>query len=106
MTKICFKEHDGTEHVVEAKDGESVMRVAIENGVPGLQAECGGNLSCSTCHGYLEQKFYDLLPKPDENEEMLLEGTIDPEPTSRLTCQIIVTPELEGMTVRWPESQY
>jgi len=106
MTKICFKEYDGTEHVGEAEDGESVMRVAIENGLSGLQVGCGGNLSCSTCHGYLEQKFYDLLPKPDENEEMLLDGTIDPEPTSRLTCQIIVIPELDGMVVRWPESQY
>jgi len=106
MTRICFVEHDGTEHVVEASDGQSVMRVAIENGVPGLQAECGGNLSCSTCHGYLEQSFYEMLPKPDENEEMLLDGTIDPQLTSRLTCQVIVTPELDGMVVRWPESQY
>ncbi|MET0569111.1 MAG: 2Fe-2S iron-sulfur cluster-binding protein [Hyphomicrobiaceae bacterium] len=106
MTKIRFLEHDGTEHVVDAADGDSVMRIAIETGVPGLQAECGGNLSCSTCHGFIEQKFFDLLPPPDENEEMLLDGTIDPQPTSRLTCQITVTPELDGMTVQWPESQY
>ena len=106
MTKIRFVEHDGTEHVVDAPNGGSVMRAALDNGVPGIQAECGGNLSCSTCHGYIEEKVYDRLTKPDENEEVLLDCTIDPQPTSRLTCQIMVTPELDGMVVRWPESQY
>lgn len=106
MTKIRFVEHDGTEHTVEAKDGESLMRAAIDNGVPGIQAECGGNLSCSTCHGYVEQAFFDMLPPPGDDEIILLEGTLDPQPTSRLTCQVIVKPELDGMVVRWPESQY
>jgi 2Fe-2S ferredoxin len=106
MTKIRFLEHDGTEHVVDAADGQSVMRVAIEGGVPGLIAECGGNLSCSTCHGYIAPEFLDRLTPPDENEQVLIECTIDPQPNSRLTCQIQVSPELEGLTIQWPESQY
>jgi len=106
MTRIRFVEHNGTVHDVEADNGTTVMRAAIEKGIPGIQAECGGNLSCSTCHGFIEQKFFDLMGPPSENEQVLLECTLDPQPNSRLTCQINITPELEGMTVTWPESQY
>jgi 2Fe-2S ferredoxin len=106
MTTIRFREHDGSEHVVEADDGESVMRVALRNGVPGLVAECGGNLSCSTCHGYVADEFFDKLVPPDEMERALIECTIEPRPNSRLTCQIRVTQALQGLIVQWPETQY
>lgn len=106
MTRIRFLEHDGTEHVVDALPGQSVMRAAIDQGVPGLQAECGGNLACATCHGYIDPEFHARLPPPTEAETVLLEGAIDPKPNSRLTCQITVTEGLEGMTVQWPASQY
>ena len=106
MTKITFLQHDGAQHAIDAPDGESVMRVALDNGVPGLVAECGGNLSCSTCHGYVAADFLQRLTPPDENEQLLIECTIDPRPNSRLTCQIKVSPALEGLTVQWPETQY
>lgn len=106
MTKIRFVEHNGTVHEIDAVDGQSLMRVARDHDIPGIQAECGGNLSCSTCHGYIEQKFLDKIPGPDENEQVLIECTIEPQPNSRLTCQVHVAPELEGMTVTWPVSQY
>jgi 2Fe-2S ferredoxin len=106
MTKIVFVEHDGTEHEVDAQDGESVMRVAIENGIPGLIAECGGHLSCSTCHGYVVPPAGVELVPASEDEEALIECTIDPQPNSRLTCQIVVAPEQAGMRVTWPASQY
>ncbi len=106
MTRIRFLEHDGTEHIVDALPGQSVMRAAIDQGIPGLQAECGGNLACATCHGYIAAEFYARLPAPTEVETVLLEGAIDPKPNSRLTCQITVTESLEGMTVQWPASQY
>jgi 2Fe-2S ferredoxin len=93
MTTIRFVEHVGREHVIDARDGESLMRTARDNGVPGVVAECGGNLSCSTCHGYIDPGFFDLLPPAKEDEQMLLEGTVDPKPNSRLTCQIIIEPK-------------
>jgi 2Fe-2S ferredoxin len=106
MPRIRFLQHDGKESIVDAKCGESVMRVATDHGIPGLQAECGGNLACATCHGYIDPEYYARLPAPTEGETLLLEGAIDPKANSRLTCQVIVTEELEGMTVQWPESQY
>jgi 2Fe-2S ferredoxin len=106
MTKIRFVEHSGKVHEIDAKDGVSVMRNALSHNIPGLDAECGGNLSCSTCHGFIDPQFYDQLPPPSENEKVMIECTVEPSDNSRLTCQVLVTPELEGMTVTWPESQY
>jgi 2Fe-2S ferredoxin len=105
MPRIRFVEHDGTERLVDASCGVSVMRAAVDHAVPGLLAECGGNLACATCHGYIDEAYYSLLPPPDENERMLLDCAIEPRGNSRLTCQILVSELLDGMTVQWPESQ-
>jgi len=106
MPKITYIAADGTESVVEAKVGQSVMLNAINNNVPGIVAECGGACSCATCHVHVDPAWYDKLPPPEDMEKDMLEFAMDPDETSRLSCQIKVTEELDGLVVRTPESQY
>lgn len=105
MPKITFIEFDGSEHVVDAHVGSSVMESAIENMVPGIDADCGGNCICSTCHGYIQADWTDKLTPRDAEEEAMLQFASEPEANSRLTCQIPVTEELDGLVVRLPEMQ-
>jgi 2Fe-2S ferredoxin len=105
MTKIRFIEHDGTEHVVEAEVGNSLMQTARDNLVPGIIGDCGGNCSCATCHGYVDAAWLDKLPPQSEEEVIMLDGAMHLEHNSRLTCQIKVTPQLDGLVVRLPVSQ-
>lgn len=102
MPRILFVEHDGTPHVVDAVVGQSLMQAAIDNGVPGILADCGGCCSCGTCHGYVSSA---TLTAPAEDEAMMLEGVRHPRENSRLTCQIRVTEQMEGLRVDLPESQ-
>lgn len=106
MPKITYIAADGTESVVEAKVGQSVMLTAINNNVPGIVAECGGACSCATCHVHVDPAWYDKLTPPEDMEKDMLEFAMDPDETSRLSCQIKVTEELDGLVVRTPESQY
>ena len=106
MPKITYIAADGTESVVEAKIGQSVMLTAINNNVPGIVAECGGACSCATCHVHVDPAWYEKLPAPEDMEKDMLEFAMDPDETSRLSCQIKVTEELDGLVVRTPESQY
>jgi 2Fe-2S ferredoxin len=106
MPKITYIAADGTETVVEAKNGQSVMLAAVNNNVPGIVAECGGACSCATCHVHVDPDWYDRLPPPQDMEKDMLEFAIDPDETSRLSCQISITEELDGLVVRTPESQY
>lgn len=105
MPKITFIEFDGSEHVVDANVGSSVMESAIENMIPGIDADCGGNCICSTCHGYVQADWLDKLPAMDDEEQAMIEFANDPESNSRLTCQIQVTEGLDGLVVRLPETQ-
>jgi len=105
MTKITFIEADGKEHAVEAQEGQSVMQTALNNLVPGIVAECGGFASCATCHGYVDEAWLEKLPPPDAAEEGMIECAFHVRPNSRLTCQLKVTPELDGMVIRLPVSQ-
>jgi 2Fe-2S ferredoxin len=105
MPKIVFIEHDGTEHVVQADAGRSVMQAAVDNFVPGIIADCGGNCSCGTCHGFVDERWRPLLSPADANESSLLEGLLEAQTNSRLTCQISITPALDGLIVRLPKSQ-
>ena len=106
MPKIVFIEADGTEHAVDAPLNESVMQVATSNMIPGILADCGGSCTCATCHCYVDERWADKIPPKSEDEADMLEGAIDPEANSRLTCQVMVTEELEGAIFRIPESQY
>lgn len=105
MAKIKFIEADGKEHEVEAQEGQSVMQAAMNNLVPGIVAECGGFASCATCHGYVEEAWLTKLPPPDAAEAGMIECAFHVQPNSRLTCQLKVTPALDGLVVRLPVSQ-
>ncbi|WP_045391986.1 2Fe-2S iron-sulfur cluster-binding protein [Falsirhodobacter sp. alg1] len=106
MATITYIEHDGTKHVVEVKNGLTVMEGARDNGVPGIEADCGGACACSTCHVYIAPEWADRLPAKDAMEEDMLDFAWQPDPArSRLTCQIKVTEELNGLVVNMPERQ-
>jgi ferredoxin, 2Fe-2S len=106
MPKIVFIEHNGEEHTVEADVGRTVMHAAVDNFVPGIVADCGGSCSCGTCHGFVDERWLESLPAVQPNEQSLLEGLLETQSNSRLTCQIEVTPGLDGLIVRLPKSQF
>jgi len=105
MPKITFITHDGTEHVVEATIGASVMNAAIDNLVAGIDADCGGECSCATCHVYVDPEWMRIVGQPDDREESMLDLNPEREANSRLSCQIQVRDELEGLVARVPEFQ-
>lgn len=105
MPKVTFVEHDGTEHAVDAQVGQSLMNAAIDNLVPGIDADCGGECSCATCHVMVREEFMAKVGQPDEREEAMLDLNPERQPTSRLSCQIPVTDDLEGLVVDVPEFQ-
>jgi 2Fe-2S ferredoxin len=105
MPKITYIEHSGTRHVVDAKSGQTAMEAAIANMVPGIVAECGGACSCATCHVYVDEAWTDRVGGPSEMEEDMLDFAFDVRPTSRLSCQIKLTDELDGLVLYVPEEQ-
>jgi 2Fe-2S ferredoxin len=107
VSKVTFVRPGGDETAVDVSDGTSVMQAAVSHGVTEIVAECGGTLACATCHVYVADEFLDRIPpvSPDE-EEMLDYTAADREPGSRLSCQILVGPELDGIVVRLPADQY
>jgi 2Fe-2S ferredoxin len=105
MTHVTFIEHDGTSHQLEAEDGASLMQLALDNLVPGIIGHCGGTCACATCHCYIDPEHLSRLTAPSVDEAQILDGLYNPQPGSRLSCQIQVTPEMEGLVVHLPESQ-
>ena len=105
MPKITYRTHDGGEFVVEAEVGSTVMENAIKTMVPGIEAECGGACACATCHVYVDEAWTEVAGSPEPMEEDMLDFAYDVRPNSRLSCQIRVTPELDGLVVRTPERQ-
>ena len=106
MTKIVFVSADGvTRTEVEADNGSSVMEAAIRNGIPGIDAECGGACACATCHVYVDEEWTETVGGPDPMEEDMLDFAYEVRPTSRLSCQIRVTDEIDGLVVQVPERQ-
>ena len=106
MPKVVFITVDGAQRVVDANAGESVMAVAVRNGIPGIIGECGGNCSCATCHVYVNDEFAASVGGPKDMEDDLLDlGVADRRDTSRLSCQIEVTDALDGLTVHVPAEQ-
>ncbi|MGE3143454.1 MAG: 2Fe-2S iron-sulfur cluster-binding protein [Hyphomonadaceae bacterium] len=106
MPKITFIEFNGTEHVVEAPVGQTVMEAAVKNGVPGIDADCGGACACATCHVYVDDAFRAKTGEASSMEQSMLDFANDVNESSRLCCQIKVTGELDGLVVRIPESQH
>lgn len=105
MTTIHFIDHTGADRAVEIAPGTSVMKGALENGVPGIAADCGGVCSCATCHVYVDPAWFDRVGPAQGDEVDLLEMVDDRAATSRLSCQIAVTADLDGLIVRTPERQ-
>jgi 2Fe-2S ferredoxin len=105
MSTIIFIEHDGTRHEVAATEGISVMENAVQNGVPGIDADCGGQCSCATCHVFVDPDWFAKCGTPNDMEESMLDLNPERTETSRLSCQIPFTPELDGLTVTVPEFQ-
>ncbi len=106
MPKITFIEHNGTSHEVEGEAGMTVMEVARKNDIPGIEAECGGACSCATCHVYVDEGWLPKTGASEEMEEDMLDFAFDVRANSRLSCQIKVTDELDGLIVRTPEKQF
>jgi ferredoxin, 2Fe-2S len=105
MAKITFVQPDGSRQEVEAEPGSTVMEAAIRNGVPGIEAECGGACSCATCHVYVDEEWVSATGEAQPMEQDMLDFAFDVRPTSRLSCQIRVTDELDGLVVTVPEQQ-
>lgn len=106
MPKITYIAFDGEQTTIDAKEGMSVMQSAVNNGVDGIVAECGGACSCATCHVYVDEEWSGKLPEAQAMEKEMLDFVMSPQPNSRLSCQIKVTAELDGLVVNTPESQY
>ena len=105
MPKITYVEHNGKTHVQEVPNGLTVMEGAVQNNIPGIDADCGGSCACATCHVYVDEKWFDKLEKKEAAEEDMLDMALEPKKFSRLGCQITVTDELDGLVVKMPSKQ-
>ena len=105
MPRITYIEHNGKTHTVDVANGLSVMEGAIQNNIPGIDADCGGGMACATCHVYVKEEWFDKLPKKEDGEEDMIDMAYEPNKYSRLSCQLTVSDELEGLTVKLPKEQ-
>ena len=105
MPKITYIEHNGKKHVQEVPNGLSVMEGAVQNNIPGIDADCGGSCACATCHVYVDKNWFNKLPDKEEAEEDMLDMAFEPNKFSRLTCQITIVDELDGLVVKMPSKQ-
>ena len=106
MPQVTYIEHTGTEHRIELETGKSVMQGAVDNGIPGIDADCGGECACATCHVYVDEAWLARCGTAGEQEASMLSFAATAEPNSRLSCQITMSPELDGLVVRLPEAQH
>ena len=105
MAKITYKDQEGNSKTIEVDNGLSVMEGAIQNDIPGIDADCGGSMACATCHVYVEEKWLDKLPKAEEGEIDMIDMAFEPKKNSRLSCQLIVNEKLDGLEVLTPKKQ-
>lgn len=106
MVKVTYVSAAGVETTVDGREGDSAMATAVANNIEGIVGECGGSMACATCHVYVDPAFADLLPPRSDDEEAMLEGAAsDTRPESRLSCQIRLSAELDGLVLRMPEEQ-
>jgi len=106
MPHVTYIEHDGSEHRIDVPLGLSVMRGAVDNNVPGIDADCGGECACATCHVYIEPEWLAKTGKPNTQEASMLSFAAVTQDNSRLSCQITMTEELDGLVLRMPEGQH
>ena len=105
MAKITYIEHSGKEHTVDVQNGLTVMEGAVQNDIPGIDADCGGSMACATCHVYVKDDLYSKLYEKSEGEDDMIDQAYDPKKNSRLSCQITVSDKIEGLIVHLPEKQ-
>ena len=105
MAKIKFTTHDNQKFEVDVQNGLTVMEGAVQNDIPGIDADCGGGMACATCHVYVKEDWLDKLPKKEDGEEDMLDMAFEPKTNSRLSCQIIVSDEIDGLEVDIPSKQ-
>ena len=105
MAKITYIENKEKTYTIEVANGLSVMEGAIQNNVPGIDADCGGSMACATCHVYVKEKWFNKLPQKEDGEEDMLDMAYEPNKFSRLSCQVIVSDELDGLIVSIPSKQ-
>ena len=105
MTKITYIESTGNQKTIEVENGLSVMEGAIQKEIPGIDADCGGSMACATCHVYVEEKWLNKIPKAEEAEVDMIDVAFEPKKNSRLSCQLMVTDELDGLVVTTPTKQ-
>ena len=105
MPKITYIDNEGNSKTIDVENGLSVMEGAIQNNIPGIDADCGGSMACATCHVYVEDKWLDKLPKAEDGEVDMIDMAFEPKKNSRLSCQLIVSDELNGLTVTTPSKQ-
>ena len=105
MSKITYNTHENKIHTVDVQNGLTVMEGAVQNDIPGIDADCGGGMACATCHVYVKEEWWDKLPNKEDGEEDMLDMAYEPNKFSRLSCQIIVSDELDGLEVSIPSKQ-
>ena len=105
MAKIKYIEHNGKSHTIDVANGLSVMEGAVQNNIPGIDADCGGSMACATCHVYVKEEWFDKLPKKEDGEEDMIDMAYEPNKFSRLSSQLIVSDELNGLVVKLPIKQ-
>ena len=105
MAKITYIEHNGTSHTFDVANGLTVMEGAVQNNIPGIDADCGGSCACATCHVYVDEKWSTKIPKKESAEQDMLDVAFEPNKFSRLSCQISITDELDGLVVKMPSKQ-
>ena len=105
MAKITYIENNGTSHTVDVTEGLTVMEGAVQNNIPGIDADCGGGMACATCHVYVKDEWFDKINKKSEGEDDMIDQAYEPKKSSRLSCQIQVSPEIDGLEVHLPGKQ-
>ena len=105
MAKITYIENNGKSHTVEVAEGLTVMEGAVQNNIPGIDADCGGSMACATCHVYVKEDWFNKLPKKEDGEDDMIDQAYEPKKSSRLSCQIQVSPEIDGLEVHLPGKQ-
>ncbi len=105
MAKITYIEHSGKLRIIQVQNGLTVMEGAVQNDILGIDADCGGGMACATCHVYVKEEWFDKLLKKEDGEEDMLDMAFEPKQNSRLSCQILVSDELDGLTVSIPSKQ-
>ena len=105
MPKITYIEHKGKTHIIDVPNGLTVMEGAVQNDIPGIDADCGGSMACATCHVYVKEEWFDKLKKKEDGEEDMLDMAFEPKKNSRLSCQLMVSEQIDGLVVNLPEKQ-